>query len=190
MSQRPDPSIALTASDAPEAEVLVTERLLLRPHRPDDIAAYAPLWRAPPDGVAFVPTLDEEGAWARLLRLVGHRRVFGFAPLLVTDRASGVVIGEVGFARFRRGIGPDFDEAPEAMWIVGREHRGRGIAGEAMAAATAAFEARFPGGRSVCMIDPANEASLRLAARLDFTRFGRTRRGTSDLDLFERLAGR
>ena len=59
-----------------------------------------------------------------------------------------------------------------------------------MVAATAAFEARFPDGRSVCMIDPANEVSVRLAARLGFTRFGRTRRGTSVLDLFERFSGR
>ena len=174
----------------PEAEVLVTERLVLRAHRPDDVAAYALLWRAPPDGVAFVPVLDEEGAWARLLRLVGHRRVFGFSPLLVTHRASGAVVGEVGFARFRRGIGPDFDVAPEAMWIVGRDRRGHGIAGEAMSAAAAAFDARFPGIRTVCMIDPANAPSMRLAARLGFTRFGRTRRGTSELDLFERRTDR
>ena len=53
--------------------------------------------------------LDLEGAWARLLRLVGHRTVFGFAPWLAWERSSGRLVGEVGLARFHRGLGADFD---------------------------------------------------------------------------------
>ena len=172
-------------TDEPAIE---TARLILRPHRVEDIDGYAPLWTAPPQGRSFTPVLDAEAAWARLLRLIGHRAVFGFAPSVVTERGSGRIVGEVGFARFRRGIGPGFDAAPEAMWIVAREVRGIGYGREAVTAAVARFDACFPVTRSVCMIDPANTASLRLAADLGFTAFGRTTRHGAELVLYERVA--
>ncbi len=174
------------AADDLSDAAIVTDRLILRTHRPTDLDAYAPLWTATPTGISFTPVLDREGAWARLLRLVGHRVVFGFAPFVVVEKATGYIVGEVGFARFRRGIGPEFDDVPEAMWIVAREMRGKGYGGEAMAAAVGRFDTRFPGGRSVCMIDPANTVSLRLAERLGFGAFGRTTRHGVDLMLFER----
>jgi RimJ/RimL family protein N-acetyltransferase len=176
------------ASEDLIGETIVTERLILRAHRPTDIDAYAPVWAPSPDGVSFTPVLDGEGAWARLLRLVGHRDVFGFAPFVVEEKATGRIVGEVGFARFRRGIGPHFDDAPEAMWLVAREARGQGYGGEAMAAAVAWFDARFPGERAVCMIDPTNTVSLGLAERLGFTTFDRTTRHGLELVLFERTA--
>jgi RimJ/RimL family protein N-acetyltransferase len=179
---------AMAATHDPDGETIVTERLILRAHRTDDIDAYAPLWRAPPGGVSYTPVLDEEGAWARLLRLVGHRAVFGFAPFVVVEKATGRIVGEVGFARFRRGIGPHFDDAPEAMWIIAGEARGRGYGGEATAAAVAWFDGWFPGDRTVCMIDPTNTVSLGLAGRLGFRPFGRTTRHGLELELFERSA--
>ncbi len=165
---------------------LTTERLILRPHRPADIALYAPLWTAPLSGPAWTPVLDEEGAWARLLRLVGHRAAYGFGPFVVEERATGAIVGEVGLARFRRGMGPRFDAAPEAMWIVAAEARGRGYAGEAAAAALAAFDAAHPATPTVCMIDPDNTASLRLAARLGFARWGHGDRHGKTVVLLER----
>lgn len=178
----------MVVSDDLTGETIVTERLILRAHRAADIDAYTPLWAPPPDGVSFTPILDAEGAWARLLRLVGHRRVFGFAPFLVEEKATGRIVGEVGFARFHRGIGAHFDEAPEAMWIIAGEARGKGYGGEAMAAAVAWFDGRFPAARGVCMIDPANTVSLGLAGRLGFRPFGRTTRQGLELVLFERTA--
>lgn len=151
--------------------VLATEQLILRQHRSDDIDAYARLWLPPAEGPAMTPVLDAEGSWARLLRLIGHRTVFGFAPWLVTDRRSGEIVGEAGFAVFRRGLGPDFDDAPEAMWILVPEARGRGLAVEAMTAAAAAIDRRGIA-RTVAMIDPINAPSLRVAERLGFRVFG------------------
>ncbi len=170
-----------------DEERIETERLILRTHRAEDIDAYQPLWTAAPGERMFTPVLDAEGAWARLLRLIGHREVFGWAPFLVEERGSGRIVGEAGFARFRRSVGQGFDEAPEAMWILSRETRGTGYGREATAAAFAWFDRRMPGTRSVAMIDPANAASLRLAEIHGFTAYGRTHRHDTDLVLFERV---
>ncbi len=173
---------------SPTAPIL-TARLELRPHRPDDAAAYGALWRPPAEGPALTPVLDAEGTWARLLRLIGHRTVFGFAPWLVTDRETGAIVGEAGFARFHRGIGPEFDEAPEAMWILDAARRGRGLAAEAMAAAIAAFDATVAAPRTVAMIDPINTVSIRLAERLGFRHYGEGLHHATRMLLFERPRG-
>lgn len=167
-------------------ETIETERLILAPHRAEDLPVYAPLWRAPVDGPAFTPVLDLEGAWARLLRLVGHRAVFGFAPWAVWERSNGRLVGEVGLARFHRGLGADFDEVPEAMWILAPEARGRGLSGEAMRAALADADRRGLSRRTVCMIDPINAASIRLATGLGFHPYREAVRHDHRLVLFER----
>lgn len=168
--------------------IVATERLILRPHRPDDLDGYARLWAPPAEGPAYTPVLDREGAWARLLRLIGHRQVYGFAPLLVVAKDTGQIVGEAGFARFERGMGPAFDAAPEAMWILAADRRGEGLAREAMAAAAADFDRRGIARRSVCMIDPTNAPSLALAARLGFRRFGTAERHGVAVTLFERFS--
>lgn len=167
------------------AGAIETERLILRPHRAEDIAGYLGLWLPPTDGPAYTPVLDEEGAWARLLRLIGHRTVFGSGPFLVTEKAGGAIVGEVGFAHFRRGMGADFDGAAEAMWILTADRRGRGHAREAMTAAVVDFDARG-GGRSVCMIEPTNAPSLALATRLGWRPFRRGLHHGTEVVLFER----
>lgn len=173
----------------PDPTEIATERLILRAHRAEDGDGYRALWTPPAAGPAFTPVLDAEGAWARLLRLVGHRAVYGFAPWLVTARASGRIVGEVGFARFRRGLGADFDADPEAMWILAEDCRGTGFAREALDAAIGALDRRFPGGRSVCMIDPRNAASQRLAETVGFRPFRQAMRGDHEVGLFERTGG-
>ena len=167
-------------------ETIVTDRLILRAHRPDDIEAYGPLWAPPAEGRSFTPVLDDEGAWARLLRLVGHRTVLGFAPFVVAERATGAIVGEAGFAHFRRGLGDDFDGVPEAMWIVRPDRRGDGYGREAMAAAVGWFDRRFPGRRSVCMIEPSNAVSLRLAAGLGFSAYRQATRHGGEVSLHQR----
>ncbi len=168
------------------AATLETDRLILRPHREEDLSAYERLWLPPARGPAFTPVLDLEGAWARLLRLVGHRAVFGFAPWLAWERSSGRLVGEVGLARFHRGLGADFDDVPEAMWILAPEARGRGLAGEAMGAALADADRRRISARCVCMIDPDNAVSMRLAAALGFRPYREALRHDRGIVLFER----
>ncbi|MGK9232154.1 GNAT family N-acetyltransferase [Inquilinus limosus] len=140
-----------------------TERLVLRPHRAEDFDDLAAMW-ADPGVTRFIggrPSTSEE-SWARLLRYGGLWSLLGLGYWAVRDRASGRFVGEVGFADFRRGLGPDFDGAPEAGWILAPWAQGRGLAGEAVRAALAWADARG-WARSVCIIDPENSPSLRLA---------------------------
>jgi RimJ/RimL family protein N-acetyltransferase len=181
----------VTHADGPTAaaETIETPRLLLRAHRTEDAEGYAALWRPPADGPVHTPVLDAEGSWARLLRLIGHRAVFGFAPFLVVERETGGIVGEAGHARFRRGLGPSFDGSPEAMWILLPERRGRGLAEEAMRAAIDDLVRRIGVTRSVAMIDPTNAASLALAGRLGFHHFGEGDHHGTRMRLFERRSG-
>jgi len=170
--------------------MIETDHLLLREHRVDDFDAYIPLWTqrlAGLDGGYRFPPLRDEDVWARLLRWIGHRHVFGFAPFLVFDLESGRLCGEVGFGHFHRGNGPGFDGVPEAMWTLHPDFHGRGLAGEAATAAIAWFDSHFPAPRTVCMIEPDNVASLTLAERFGFREFARGEYKGSRNILLQRL---
>lgn len=152
--------------------MLETDRLLLRPPRPDDLDALHAL-RSDPVVVRFVGgrTLDREEAWQRLLRIAGHWSLFGHGLFMVQEKAGGAVIGEVGLFYGRRGLGPDFDDAPEIGWILAAEAQGAGYATEAALAAQSWFAATHGERRCVCMIDPAHGASFRVAAKLGYKRY-------------------
>jgi RimJ/RimL family protein N-acetyltransferase len=152
-------------SDGP---VIETARLRLRRHRPDDLEARIAI-TGDPEFMRFVGGVyDRQENWARLLRYIGHWTTFGYGLFAVEERATGRYAGDVGLARFERGLGEDFDSAPEAAWMCAPWASGLGYATEGMAAAIAWHEARFGALRHVCIIDPANAASLRVAARLGF----------------------
>ena len=48
-------------------------------------------------------------------------------------------------------------------------------------------DSAFPGMRMTCIIDPANLASRRIAAKLGFTEVSQARYHESDVTLFERV---
>jgi RimJ/RimL family protein N-acetyltransferase len=159
--------------DASGPEIM-TARLLLRPHRVADHAARCAM-TADPETMRFIggqPQSAEEN-WARILRYAGHWRLFGFGLFAVVERATDDFVGEVGLMHFGRGLGPDFDPAPEAAWVMTRGAAGWGYATEALVAAFAWTEAVRPIPREVCIIAPDNAPSLRLAARLGFAPFGK-----------------
>ena len=163
----------MTDPAAPLPPVLRTERLILRPHR---IADYEDCCRLTSDPEAvrtiYRQPMSREDSWNRLLRFAGHWSLLGYGLLLVEERASGRVIGEVGVADFHRGLGEDFDPWPEFAWMIAGDRHGRGYATEAAAAMMAWMEASFAPERMVCIIDPENAPSLRVAEKLGFQRFG------------------
>ena len=132
------------------------------------------------------PSTEEE-VWGRLMRYVGHWAVLGFGYWIVRDK-EGRFVGEVGFADWRRELEPSFDGAPEAGWVLAPAFHGRGYATEAVRAALAWGDERFDGARTVCMIDPHNQPSIRVAEKAGYAQYARTLYKGEPTVLFEREA--
>ncbi|SRR5690554_967937 len=167
--------------------ILSTSRLILRAHKEADFSACCTLW-ADPDVTRFIggrPNPPEQ-VWRRILAYAGHWQLLGYGYFLVIDRTSGAVIGEVGLADFRRDITPSFGDTPEAGWALLPQHQGRGLAREALIALLAWADLTMP--RTVCMIDPDNAPSLRLATALGYTEYDRTSYAGHPSILLERFA--
>ena len=166
---------------------LTTERLVLTPHRPDDLEDMAALLADPavmaPIGAA--PATREQ-CWHRLLRYIGHWAVLGYGHWIVRDHA-GVHLGDVGLMDSRRATEPGFEGVVEAGWAFHTAAQGQGYAAEACAAMLAWADAQGIG-RTVCMINPGNAPSLRLAQRLGYTRWVEGTYNEEAVTLLERSA--
>ncbi len=161
-----EPALLHTPARTP---VLETERLRLRAHRVDDLPHCAAMW-ADVAVTRFIggKPLTEEETWLRMLRHIGHWSLLGFGYWVVEEKSTGKFLGEAGLAEFHREIIPSIVGTPEAGWVFASASHGKGYAGEAMLAILAWGETRFGNHRAVCLIDPENTASLRLAGRLGF----------------------
>jgi RimJ/RimL family protein N-acetyltransferase len=156
------------------APLLETDRLRLRGHRVGDFSDLAAMWGDPVvvRHIGGRPSTREE-SWSRLLRYGGLWPLLGFGIWAVEERATGRYVGDVGFADFQRDITPSFEGAPEAGWILPASAHGRGYATEAVRAALAWLDANLAGARAVCLIDPGNDASLRVASKCGFVEYAR-----------------
>jgi RimJ/RimL family protein N-acetyltransferase len=173
---------------SPSAPTLATERLTLRGHTLDDFADSMALWTDPAI-TRFIggrPSTEEE-CWARLMRYLGHWALVGYGYWAIYETATGRFVGEAGFADFKREIEPSFERAPEGGWALAPWAHGKGYAFEALAAMTAWREAAFGPTRLVCMINPENGPSLKLAQRLDFKPYAQTIYKDAEVVLLERL---
>ncbi|MGB8521542.1 MAG: GNAT family N-acetyltransferase [Candidatus Acidiferrales bacterium] len=151
-----------------EVPILESERLKLRGHALDDFVHSAAMW-ADPEVTRFIggKPLTEEESWARLLRYVGHRSLLGFGYWLVEEKTTGNLIGEVGFADYKRYL-PALKGLPEIGWVFTSQARGKGYATEAVRAAVAWGDSRFPSAQTACIINPDNLASVRVAEKCGF----------------------
>jgi len=159
----------------PEIPTVETLRLLLRPRRRDDLEHSFSLWTDPQvfRYISGKPSTREE-VWARLLRYAGHWLWMRFGFWAIEEKSSGAFIGEVGYAEQMREISPSLVGIPEMGWVFLSAFHGRGYGSEAAHAAQNWFAANFPATRTCCMIDSANAASIRLAAKIDFHEWQRT----------------
>ena len=156
---------------SPVGPALETARLILRQNRLSDLEDRIAI-TDDPDFMRFVGGVyDRQENWARLMRYIGHWACLGFGLFAVEEKGTGRYVGNVGLARFERGLGEDFDPFPEGAWMVAQWAEGQGYATEAMSAALDWYDRQFGPGRQVCIIDPANRASLRLAGKLGFRRY-------------------
>jgi RimJ/RimL family protein N-acetyltransferase len=166
--------------------ILETPRLRLRLHRLADMDARSAL-TANPTTMQFVGgAQDRTENFNRILRYAGHWALLHHGLFLIEERARQEVVGEAGLGRFHRGLGPDFDNDPEAGWLLAARAAGQGYATEAMRAAIAWHERTFGPTRMVCIIDPNNLASLRVARKLRFAPFRDAEFKGHDVILHER----
>lgn len=148
--------------------VIDTPRLRLRPHRAADHAELSRLWMDPVvcRFIGGRPSTADE-SWSRMLRYAGLWPLLGYGYLAIEARDTGAYIGDVGLADFHRVIDPPLAGRPEAGWILDPALHGRGLASEALNGLLSWADATLA--RSiVAIIDPANLASLKLAARSGF----------------------
>ncbi len=163
-----------------------TARLVLRGHRVDDFADSLAMWSDPlvTRHIGGRPSTAEE-CWARLLRYFGLWPALGFGYWAIEEKSTGRFVGEAGLADFRRATEPPL-QWPEAGWALAPAFFGRGYASEAVSAVLAWADGQGIG-PVCCIIDPANAASLRLAAGAGFVRREdvRYRDGSTTLHLRE-----
>ena len=154
---------------------LKTERLTLRGHRLDDFAHCAAMW-ADPLVTRYIggKPLTEEECWSRLLRYVGHWAWLGFGYWVAEERATGKLVGEIGFADYKRDLEPSLKGVPEIGWVLASHAHGRGYATEAVRAAVAWGDAHFSSARTACIIAPENVASIRVAVKCGYREFKAT----------------
>jgi RimJ/RimL family protein N-acetyltransferase len=88
----------------------------------------------------------------------------------VERKSDGKVIGQVGFADFKRDMQPSIEGEPELGYVFAPEVHGQGLAGEACRAALEWADANLDAASYPAIISPENEASIRLAGRLGFRR--------------------
>ena len=104
----------------------------------------------------------------RFTRNAGSWQLYGYGMLMVRRRGGdGTLLGNCGIFHSIRGLGDDFDDRPEAGWILSADSAGQGYAEEAMRAILSWFDDAF-GSELMCMISMGNAASVRLAGKLGF----------------------
>jgi RimJ/RimL family protein N-acetyltransferase len=138
----------------------------------------------------FLPAQSPAAHFERFCRNAGSWLLYGYGSFSLRERGSGALIGNTGVFHSYRGLGADFDDQPEAGWVLRADRTGQGLAREAMEAALAWFAREHGRQRVVCMIAPDNAPSLALAARLGFTPMREAELPDgARVRLFERLPG-
>lgn len=146
-----------------------TPRTILRAHRRSDFDTYAEMW-AQPEVTRFIggQPRARDDSWLRFLRHAGIWSMMGYGFWGVEEKASGRFIGEAGFLELKREMTPSIEGIPEVGWVLAPAAHGRGLATEVVQAALAWGEQAMPGVRTVCIIDPENHPSIRVATKCGF----------------------
>lgn len=171
--------------------VILTERLeLSRPVAGDLAAMYAIVSDAETGRFLGPREGGMPSHFERFSRNAGSWLLYGYGAFTLRLRGAPQVAGNAGVFHTWRGLGVDFDDRPEAGWILRRDLQGQGYAREAMSAVLEWFEREHGPRPIVCMISSGNTASETLAGRLGFQplREAEMPDGTA-VGLFERPAG-
>lgn len=143
---------------------LETERLILKKPHIDDWKYYHELY-SDPEGVRYTikTPLEEPASWRMVCTLIGHWTVRGYGIYSVHEKASGKVLGGIGFWY------PVDWPSPEIKWWLNAKYQGKGFAGEAAKAVLAEGHRTLPDIHLISMIHEENTPSRKLAEAVGAT---------------------
>ena len=170
-----------------DCPIVETDRLILRPMGLADWEAYAAAW-ADTAMTAFIGggPRDRNTSWSKYIAAAGLWPVCGFGYWSFICRETRAFIGNGGLSRFERGI-PELDGVPEVGWAIVPSGWGKGYATEAVGAALHWSDNVLKAPETRCIIDPANDASFRVAAKLGFVRLAEVESSLGQSVLMRRL---
>lgn len=167
--------------------VVETSRLILRGRTLEDFPAFAAMLKMPEvTRYTTQAALSGEEAWVKFVRMEGLWSLTGYGFWIVEEKATGAFIGEIGLADFKRDIRPSLEGMPEFGWLLTPSAHGKGYAKEAVGAAIAWAEKKFPRTTFCCIIDPANTASVSVADAHGFKPVARAPYKGVDIAIFHR----
>jgi RimJ/RimL family protein N-acetyltransferase len=154
-----------------EAPRIETERLVLRAFVASDIEPIVAMW-AKEDVSRYIGgrALGREEAWRKALAACGQWAVLGYGYWIAELKSDRQVVGQLGFADFKREMEPSIEGLPELGYVFDTCVHGQGIAFEACVAALDWADTTLNVASYPAIISPQNEASIRLAERLGFAR--------------------
>lgn len=143
---------------------LETERLILRQFEEEDWSDLHKYY-SNPQATKFTVgrQFTEEDTWRTLCLMIGHWHLRGYGPYATVEKASGNVIGPVGFWY------PLGWPSPEIKWALAPEYWGKGFASEGARAVQIVGREYLPDISLISFIHPENIASINLAQALGAT---------------------
>lgn len=169
------------------APTLETARLILRPFRVEDLEPIAAA-ATDAEAVRFLggTVATREETWRKLATIPGMWALLGYGYWIVERAGDGVVIGQAGFADFKRDMEPAIEGLPEMGWSFARHAWGQGYASEAVLAALRWIDAARAPREIVAIIDEQNLASIRVAEKAGFAQKETARYKSEPILLFRR----
>jgi ribosomal-protein-alanine N-acetyltransferase len=147
-----------------ESNVIETERLALRHLTMDDLDALALIYRDPevrkyfPEGTLTYEQTREELEWIIDVYYGQH----GFGLWATTYKQTNEFIGRCGLLPWTI----DGRSEVEVAYLLAKAYWGRGLGTEAARAILAYGFKQLHLSRLICLIDPANEASINVAVKI------------------------
>ena len=149
---------------------LQTERLKLRMWRESDLDDYADMCADPMVmrylGLGKVMTRGE--AWRSIAFFMGHWQMRGYGHWAVEEKATGRMIGRIGF------LNPEGWPGFEIGWTLARQAWGKGYATEGAKTALQYGFTELDQRHVISIIHPENTPSMRVAGRLGERLEGKT----------------
>ena len=151
---------------------LETERLKLRMWRESDLDDYAEL-TADPLVMRYLqpgkPPFTRADAWRSIAFFMGHWQMRGYGHWAVEEKATGRMIGRIGF------LNPEGWPGFEIGWTLARHAWGKGYATEGGRRALDYAFTTLDQPHVISLIHPENTPSIKVAERLGERREGKTR---------------